>query len=117
MPTHTPTELAERLGSGLLSFPVTHFTPDLAFDETAYRDNIARMSKYDIAALFAASGTGEFFSLTPQEVGTVLRAAVESAPPARPSSPRPGTAPPRRSPWRATPRRSAPTVSCSSRRT
>ncbi|MCK1797310.1 5-dehydro-4-deoxyglucarate dehydratase [Streptomyces sp. XM4193] len=80
MPSTTPTELAERLGKGLLSFPVTHFTEDLEFDEPAYRENIARMGRYDVAALFAAGGTGEFFSLTPQEVGRVLRAAVQSAP-------------------------------------
>lgn len=61
MPAFTPTELAERLGSGLLSFPVTHFTRDLAFDESAYRENIIRLGKYEIAGLFAAGGTGEFF--------------------------------------------------------
>ena len=75
-----PTELAQRLGSGLLSFPVTHFTRDLAFDESAYRNNIARLGKYEVAGLFAAGGTGEFFSLKPAEVGQVVRAAVESAP-------------------------------------
>ncbi|MEV8056478.1 5-dehydro-4-deoxyglucarate dehydratase [Streptomyces antimycoticus] len=80
MPAFTPTELAERLGSGLLSFPVTHFSRDLAFDEPAYRENIVRLGQYEIAGLFAAGGTGEFFSLTPQEVGTVVRAAVGSAP-------------------------------------
>lgn len=80
MPAIAPTELAEHLGSGLLSFPVTHFTRDLAFDETAYRDNIARLGKYEVTGLFAAGGTGEFFSLTPDEVGGVVRAAVQSAP-------------------------------------
>ncbi|ASQ91920.1 5-dehydro-4-deoxyglucarate dehydratase [Streptomyces sp. 11-1-2] len=80
MRAFTPTELAERLGSGLLSFPVTHFSRDLAFDEPAYRENIVRLGQYEIAGLFAAGGTGEFFSLTPQEVGTVVRAAVGSAP-------------------------------------
>ncbi|WP_063039904.1 5-dehydro-4-deoxyglucarate dehydratase [Nocardia grenadensis] len=79
-PAFTPTELAEKLGSGLLSFPVTHFTDDLAFDEPAYRENIVRLGKYDVAGLFAAGGTGEFFSLTPAEVGRVVRAAAESAP-------------------------------------
>lgn len=80
MPAFTPTELAEQLGSGLLSFPVTHFTGDLAFDEPAYRENIVRLGKYDVAGLFAAGGTGEFFSLTPKEVGRVVRAATDSAP-------------------------------------
>ncbi|MEU4312386.1 5-dehydro-4-deoxyglucarate dehydratase [Nocardia sp. NPDC024068] len=80
MPAFTPTELARQLGSGLLSFPVTHFTGDLEFDEPAYRENIIRLGKYEVAGLFAAGGTGEFFSLTPKEVGRVVRAAVESAP-------------------------------------
>ncbi|WP_328392967.1 5-dehydro-4-deoxyglucarate dehydratase [Nocardia sp. NBC_00416] len=80
MPAFTPTELAEQLGSGLLSFPVTHFTQDLAFDEPAYRENIVRLGEYEVAGLFAAGGTGEFFSLTPPEVGRVVRAAVASAP-------------------------------------
>ncbi|GAA5051804.1 5-dehydro-4-deoxyglucarate dehydratase [Nocardia callitridis] len=79
MSAFTPTELAAQLGSGLLSFPVTHFTEELAFDEPAYRENIVRLGKYDVAGLFAAGGTGEFFSLTPQEVGRVVRAAADSA--------------------------------------
>lgn len=80
MPVFAPAELAKRLGSGLLSFPVTHFTGDLVFDESAYRENIVRLGRYEVAGLFAAGGTGEFFSLTPGEVGAVVRAAVASAP-------------------------------------
>ena len=34
------------------------------------------MLERDLAGLFAAGGTGEFFSLRPQEVGQVVRAAV-----------------------------------------
>lgn len=73
----TPAEMAQALGSGLLSFPVTHFRDDLAFDEGAYRRNLARLAEHKVAGLFAAGGTGEFFSLTPAEVDRVLRAAVE----------------------------------------
>lgn len=80
MPTFTPDELAQRLGSGLLSFPVTHFTADLAVDENAYRANIARLGGHAVAGLFAAGGTGEFFSLTPEEIDVLVRAAVSSAP-------------------------------------
>ncbi|MER7399112.1 5-dehydro-4-deoxyglucarate dehydratase [Streptomyces sp. NPDC000151] len=77
----TPADLGRRLGSGLLSFPVTHFrTEDHAFDEDAYRANVARLGKYDVAGLFAAGGTGEFFSLSPAEVERVVTAAVDSAP-------------------------------------
>jgi 5-dehydro-4-deoxyglucarate dehydratase len=68
------------LASGLLSFPVTHFGADLSFDEQAYRDNIGRLGEYEVAGLFAAGGTGEFFSLTPDEVSRVVRAAVGAAP-------------------------------------
>ncbi len=56
-----PEEIATRLGSGLLSFPVTHFRDDLSFDEAAYRENIGKLAGYDVAGLFAAGGTGEFF--------------------------------------------------------
>jgi 5-dehydro-4-deoxyglucarate dehydratase len=78
MPKMTPTEMVQALGSGLLSFPVTHFrSNDLSFDEAAYRDNLNRLAGYDVAGLFAAGGTGEFFSLTPAEIDRVVRAAVE----------------------------------------
>jgi 5-dehydro-4-deoxyglucarate dehydratase len=72
-----PDELAHTLGKGLLSFPVTHFTPDLAFDEAAYRDHLSWLSGYDVAGLFAAGGTGEGFSLRSEEIDTVVRVAVD----------------------------------------
>lgn len=80
MSSFTPAELGRRIGSGLLSFPVTHFRADLSFDETAYREHVVRLSKYDVGGLFAAGGTGEFFSLTPTEVERVVTAAADSAP-------------------------------------
>ncbi|MEW2265412.1 5-dehydro-4-deoxyglucarate dehydratase [Streptomyces sp. NPDC047853] len=80
MTSYSPDELGHRIGSGLLSFPVTHFHDDLSFDEDAYRENIARLSKYDVGGLFAAGGTGEFFSLTPTEVERVVAAAADTAP-------------------------------------
>ncbi|MEU0502294.1 5-dehydro-4-deoxyglucarate dehydratase [Nocardia sp. NPDC005998] len=69
-------ELGPALGRGLLSFPVTHFDADLAFDEAAYRKHIAWLAQYEVAGLFAAGGTGEGFSLTPPEIDQVVRAAV-----------------------------------------
>ncbi|MGW3360003.1 5-dehydro-4-deoxyglucarate dehydratase [Streptomyces bungoensis] len=80
MTSFTPAELGRRIGSGLLSFPVTHFRDDLSFDEAAYREHVVRLSKYDVGGLFAAGGTGEFFSLTPTEVERVVAAAADSAP-------------------------------------
>ncbi len=73
----SPTELAEKLKSGLLSFPVTHFTSDLEFDEDGYRKHLAWLSEYPVAGLFAAGGTGEGFSLSPEEVQRVVLAAVD----------------------------------------
>ncbi|WP_406384420.1 5-dehydro-4-deoxyglucarate dehydratase [Streptomyces sp. NBC_00117] len=79
--SYTPSELGRRIGSGLLSFPVTHFTADeLSFDESAYRDSITRLAEYEVGGLFVAGGTGEFFSLTGAEVERVVTAAVQSAP-------------------------------------
>ena len=80
MATASPHEIAHKLGSGLLSFPVTHFTEDHSFDEAAYRENIGWLGQFDASGLFAAGGTGEFFSLTPPEVEQVVRAAVQEAP-------------------------------------
>ena len=79
MSAFTPHEVAERLGSGLLSFPVTHFTPGLEFDEAGYRANIGWLAEHDAAGLFAAGGTGEGFSLTLDETDRVVRAAVDTA--------------------------------------
>ncbi len=73
-----PEELARTLGSGLLSFPVTHFNENLEFDEPAYRSHLEWLSGQPVAGLFAAGGTGEGFSLTPQESDRVVRAAVDA---------------------------------------
>lgn len=80
MTTASPQEIARKLGSGLLSFPVTHLHEDGSFDEAAYRENIGWLSQFDASGLFAAGGTGEFFSLTPAEVEQVVTAAVREAP-------------------------------------
>jgi 5-dehydro-4-deoxyglucarate dehydratase len=75
-----PTELAQRIGEGLLSFPVTHFDATNRFDVDPYRAHCAWLMEHELAGLFAAGGTGEFFSLTPKEVIAVATAAVaESA--------------------------------------
>jgi 5-dehydro-4-deoxyglucarate dehydratase len=71
-----PRDMARQLGGGLLSFPVTHFGTDGNFAEGPYREHCAWMLKHELAGLFAAGGTGEFFSLTPREVESVVRAAV-----------------------------------------
>jgi len=74
-----PTDLRHHLGQGLLSFPVTHFDKDGALALDSYGRHVAALSRHPAAGLFAAGGTGEFFSLTPTEVGQVVRRAKEVA--------------------------------------
>ncbi|OHV77311.1 5-dehydro-4-deoxyglucarate dehydratase [Rhizobium sp. LCM 4573] len=74
-----PNTLKKAVGAGLLSFPVTHFDSNLAFNETAYREHVGWLAGYDASVLFAAGGTGEFFSLNPSEIPAVISAAKASA--------------------------------------
>jgi len=71
-----PQEMARKIGGGLLSFPVTHFDANHDFVEGPYREHCSWLLERDVAGLFAAGGTGEFFSLLPHEVETVVAAAV-----------------------------------------
>jgi 5-dehydro-4-deoxyglucarate dehydratase len=74
----SPTDMANTLAKGLLSFPVTHFDKDFHFQEGPYREHCAWLLSFKrLTGLFAAGGTGEFFSLTPAEVATVVAAAVK----------------------------------------
>lgn len=78
MAQFSPDDVAIRIGTGLLTFPVTHFDEDLQFDEAGFRDHCEFLLGHPFAALFAAGGTGEFFSLTQSEVARVTRCAVET---------------------------------------
>jgi 5-dehydro-4-deoxyglucarate dehydratase len=77
--TYAPQELAVALKDGLLSFPVTPFAGDGEIDEERYREHIDWQSSFQIGGLFAAGGTGEGFSLTPEESARVVRLVVETA--------------------------------------
>lgn len=71
----SPIEIKSRLSSGLLSFPVTHFNADMGLNLDSYGSHVEWLSGFGAAALFAAGGTGEFFSLTPGEIADVTRTA------------------------------------------
>lgn len=80
MAKYTPQELADKLKDGLLSFPATAFNEDCTIDEDRYRAHIGWQSGQGVAGLFAAGGTGEGFSLSPEEHKRVVAIAVaESA--------------------------------------
>lgn len=70
--------LKSSLGSGLLSFPVTHFDAEGRFARESYQRHVAWLSGYEAPVLFAAGGTGEFFSLAPGEIPEIVSAAKES---------------------------------------
>lgn len=75
----TPAEIKAKLGSGLLSFPVTHFDGEGRFARESYQAHVEWLAGYQAPVLFAAGGTGEFFSLTPGEIPAVVAAAKEVA--------------------------------------
>jgi 5-dehydro-4-deoxyglucarate dehydratase len=75
----SPDEIKLRVASGLLSFPVTHFNEDFSLNLESYRAHVEWLSGFGAAALFAAGGTGEFFSLSPEEVAGVARAAKDAS--------------------------------------
>lgn len=74
-------EIKARIGSGLLSFPVTDFGADGEFDAGSYARRLQWLSSYGAAGLFAAGGTGEFFSIGYDEYDAVIRTAVENSAP------------------------------------
>lgn len=73
-----PQELKTVMGSGLLSFPLTDFDTEGNFNRKGYVQRLEWLAPYGASALFAAGGTGEFFSLTGEEVNAVVKTAVDT---------------------------------------
>ena len=74
----SPQELKVVLQAGLLSFPLTDFDAQLRFAPGAYADRLEWLQPYGASVLFAAGGTGEFFSLEPQEFADVIKVAIDT---------------------------------------
>lgn len=74
----SPNELKKALSSGLLSFPLTDFDAGLRFDPKGYAARLEWLMPYGATVLFAAGGTGEFFSLEPQEFAEVVKTAADT---------------------------------------
>ncbi len=74
----TPQELKHIVSEGLLSFPLTDFDDQGDFRADTYAARLEWLAPYGATALFAAGGTGEFFSLTPSEYSDVIRTATET---------------------------------------
>jgi len=74
----TPQELKTIMSSGLLSFPLTDFDANGEFDAKGYASRLEWLAPYGASALFAAGGTGEFFSLTGDEYPAIIKTAVQT---------------------------------------
>ncbi|UIF91719.1 5-dehydro-4-deoxyglucarate dehydratase [Cupriavidus sp. UYPR2.512] len=73
-----PNELKQIVSEGLLSFPITDFDAQGDFAPQSYAARLEWLAPYGATALFAAGGTGEFFSLTPQDYSAVVDTAVRT---------------------------------------
>ncbi len=74
----TPLDLKKTMSAGLLSFPVTDFDAAGDFRADTYIKRLEWLMPYGATVLFAAGGTGEFFSLTAQDYGAVVKTAVQT---------------------------------------
>jgi 5-dehydro-4-deoxyglucarate dehydratase len=73
-----PQELKTIMSSGLLSFPLTDFDNQGNFNAKGYAERLEWLAPYGATALFAAGGTGEFFSLTAEEYPGIIQTAVDT---------------------------------------
>lgn len=73
-----PQDLKAIMSHGLLSFPVTDFDAQGDFNAKGYADRLAWLAPYGASALFAAGGTGEYFSLAGAEYSAVIQTAVNT---------------------------------------
>ncbi len=64
---------------GVFGFPVTPFRKDLSLDLEALERNVDEMAGYPFCALVAAGGTGEMYSLSPEEIEQVISVSVKAA--------------------------------------
>lgn len=70
-------EKLKRSLEGVFGFPVTPMHPDGSLNLDAFRKHVRWMKETGVHAVFVCAGTGEFFSLTPEEVRDCVAVAVE----------------------------------------
>ena len=75
---YTPQDLKQVMSQGLLSFPLTDFDAQGDFNPKGYAERLEWLAPYGASALFAAGGTGEFFSLTADEYPAIIKTAVDT---------------------------------------
>jgi 5-dehydro-4-deoxyglucarate dehydratase len=66
-------DIKNALSNGLLSFPVTDMDVEGNFNGDTYRKRLEWFLSHQIAAIFVAGGTGEFFSLSKEEYVKIVK--------------------------------------------
>ena len=74
----SPQEVKNVMSSGLLSFPLTDFDSHGNFNPRGYAERLEWLAPFGASALFAAGGTGEYFSLTGDEYPRIIQTAVDT---------------------------------------
>lgn len=72
-----PLDVLKQRLEGVFGFPVTPFRADGSLNLEAYRRHVRWMKGTGVHAIFACGGTGEFFSLEPEELRDAVAVAVE----------------------------------------
>ena len=75
-----PDELKNIIRTNLMSFPTTPFGADGGLDTRSFAEHLSWLAGFSDAGFIVAGGTGEFFSLTPQEVVDLVRLAKHTLP-------------------------------------
>jgi 5-dehydro-4-deoxyglucarate dehydratase len=65
--------------TGVFGFPVTPFRNDLSLDLDGLARNVDEMAGFPFCALVAAGGTGEMYSMSPEEIEQVVSTSVKAA--------------------------------------
>jgi len=73
----TPRQFTATL-TGVFGFPVTPFHRDLSLNLDALAANVDEMARYPFCAMVAAGGTGEVYSMTPEEIEQVVAETVRA---------------------------------------
>ena len=73
----TPRQLTASL-TGVFGFPITPFHRDLSLNTDGLARNVDQMARYPFCAMVAAGGTGEVYSMTPEEIERVVKVTVEA---------------------------------------
>ena len=73
----TPRQFTATL-TGVFGFPVTPFHRDLSLNLDALSENVDEMARHPFCAMVAAGGTGEVYSMTPEEIELVVKVTVEA---------------------------------------